>query len=485
MELIVPNKYKSIIEKITTLALEMNVNVYIVGGFIRDIIMKREPKDLDIMIDMPNGGILFAEALSKKHGESNSLVVFPRFGTAQLNIDGELVEFVMPRSEYYYEDSRKPDTQYTSVEADALRRDFAMNAIFYRLNDGEFLDYTNHGLWDIHDKLISVTEVGSEDIIFTQDPLRMLRAIRFDCQLNFNISDLTWQGIERNVEKIKTISSERIRDELNKILLSEYPTRGIELLRSSKLIDYIIPEINDIYNLEQPEEYHHKDVYDHTLLVLGNVKNDLNLRLAALLHDIGKPVKREIIDGKIHFYEHEKASADIARNILTRLKYPNDIIDDVCFIITNHMRPHSFKGNWSDSAVRRFIIDMGEHLNDVIEIVKADVTSSSPNNVINHLNSLIELMNRIIEVEKVAKSNDIKPLLNGNELMVMFNMPEGRWIKILHEKLIDKQLENPLMTKDEAKVFVREVIGDNPIDVWAENYKIFDLALKGGEGNEK
>jgi hypothetical protein len=128
---------------------------------------------------------------------------------------------------------------------------------------------------------------------------------------------------------------------------------------------------------------------------------------------------------------------------------------------------------------------MGEHLNDVIEIVKADVTSSSPNNVINHLNSLIELMNRIIEVEKVAKSNDIKPLLNGNELMVMFNMPEGRWIKILHEKLIDKQLENPLMTKDEAKVFVREVIGDNPIDVWAENYKIFDLALKGGEGNEK
>ncbi len=453
-----PERFKHIVENIKLLANEEKVDVYIVGGFVRDLIMEiREPKDLDIMVDRPEGGIWFAEKLSKKFGYGDP-VVFPRFGTAQLTIGDNTVEFVMPRSEYYYEDSRKPDTEYATIEADALRRDFSMNAMFYRINDDILLDLTGHGLSDIENKTINVTDKGKEDIIFSQDPLRLIRAIRFSCQLDFTISTETWLGILRNVDKIKTISIERINDELNKILLSDSPSKGIDILRVARLIDYIIPEINTMYDMKQPEEFHHKDVYQHTLLVLDNIKNDLCLRLAALFHDIGKPVKRTVEEDKIHFYEHEKASGDIAREIMTRLKYSNHEIEKVEFLCREHMRPHSFNNDWSDAAIRRFVRDMGDNLEDIFEIVRADITSTKPDKIQAHLSLLAQFKERIKQLEAIKESTSIKPILNGNELMQIFIKGPGPWIKQVQAKLIKKQLENTDLPREEAIAIVREEI---------------------------
>ena len=466
----IPERFKHIIENIKTLANEINIPVYIVGGFTRDIIMGRDPKDLDIMADYPDGGIWFSKQLSQKFGYSDP-VVFPRFGTAQLTTGNNTIEFVMPRSEYYYEDSRKPDTEYTSIQADALRRDFSINAFFYRINDDTLLDLTGHGLSDIDNKVINVTDRGNEDIIFTQDPLRLLRAVRFACQLDFEISAETWLGILRNVEKIKTISTERINEELNKILVSKHILMGIEMLRVSRLIDYIIPEVNTMYDMKQPDEFHHKDVYQHTLLVLDNIKNTLELRLTALLHDVGKPIKRTILEDKIHFYEHEQASGDIAKDVLTRLKYSNDIINKVEFLIRNHMRPHSFSNHWSDSAVRRFVRDMGDNLEDIFEIVRADVTSSKPDKVQMHLDNLDKFKERIRQLEEIAKSASIKPLLNGNELMSIFVKGPGKWIKEVHEKLIERQLENPNLSREEAITIAKGVLeeGMDSEEAWPDN----------------
>jgi len=451
-----PERYKDIVSKITAAALDLGVDVYIVGGFVRDIVMGREPKDLDIMVNSDKGGISFANELIKRYNYSG-YTMFPRFGTAQLNMGGELVEFVMPREEFYFEDSRKPDTKFNgNIELDALRRDFAMNSLFLKVNNNTLLDLTGHGKSDIEDKIISITDKGNEDLIFTQDPLRMLRAIRFACQLDFSIDEAVIKSIIKNADKIKTISAERIREELNKILISSLPSKGINLLRELGLSKFILPEIETL-DMEQPPEYHHKDVYQHTLMVLSNTKKDLILRWSALLHDIGKPVKRTIEEDKIHFYEHEKASADIALRILYRLKFSNEEIDAITFIVKNHMRPHTYEDNWTDSAVRRFIRDMDKYLPQIIDIVKADITSANPLKVQKFLGYVSNLENRISTLEEKAKSTEIKPLINGNELQSIFDKPAGRWIREIHEKLLEKQLENPMMTKEEAEVFVENL----------------------------
>lgn len=456
--IVIPDKFKTTIAKITELALETKQDAYIVGGFIRDIVMGRDPKDLDIMIDSPDGGISFAKSMKSKFNITHEPVIFPRFGTALLIIDDNEVEFVMPRKEFYTDGSRKPDTELCSVETDVLRRDFSMNSLIFRLNDNKLFDYTKHGLQDIKDRIIRITDIGNEDIILSQDPLRMLRAIRFCTVLGFDIDNAIKDSIKKNSQKILTISMERIRDELNKILLSDTPGDGINMLRELELSQHIFPEIETL-DMEQPKEHHHKDVYQHTLLVVNKVKPTLVTRWAALLHDIGKPVKRTVTNDVIHFYEHEKASADIAISVLNRFKFPTEFIDDVSFIVRNHMRLHSYTSHyWTDSAVRRLVIDMGKHLCDILDLFESDLTSSNPIKIETGLNAVRDIKARIKELETVVKSSSIRPLLNGHELQERFNLKPGAWIKQIHEKLLEEQLNNINLTKEEAFIIAKNMV---------------------------
>lgn len=454
----IPEQWKSIVNKLKQSADKHNYKVYIAGGFVRDILLNRQPNDLDITVEKIgdkttlDSAFEFAQFVAQDYG-LNIPQERSNQGTTFLNIEEQQVDFAVPRVDKYYEGNRKPDVAISNLKADALRRDYGQNSLFLDISNNEILDLTGHGIGDINNKIIRVTDIGQEDLIFSQDPLRLLRCIVQATKLNFSISPEVWDAIVRNASKILDISYERIQDEISKILTSDSPAKGINLLRETGLSIYILPEIDEL-DMEQPEEFHHKNVYEHTLLVLQNVKNTLELRLTALLHDIGKPVKRTITESGIHFYEHEKASADIAKEFLIKLKYPNEVIDTVVFLIYNHMRPHSFENQWTDSAVRRFIRDMGVYLEDIFEIVRADVTSSKPAKIQMHIDMLNKFRERIATVESVAKSTEIKPILNGNDLMKLFNAGAGSWIRVVDSWLLSYQLENPLITKEEAIILL-------------------------------
>lgn len=242
----IPKNYIGIVEKITKIATDNNYVIYAVGGFVRDLIINREPNDLDIMVETDNGGIEFAQLLSNKLNLSEP-VIFERFGTAKLTVENREIEFIMPRKEYYDENSRNPDTEIGSLRQDALRRDFTVNALFLRLNDMELVDLTGLGLEDIKNKIIRVTDESASDVIFEQDPLRILRAVRQSFQLDFEIESKTYSSMKKNIERIKIVSPERIRDEINKMLVLDNPSKAFDMLKSIGLFSVIFPELD--YNV--------------------------------------------------------------------------------------------------------------------------------------------------------------------------------------------------------------------------------------------
>lgn len=437
--LIIPKNYESIIEKLVKAARDNNFIIYAVGGFVRDMILNREPKDLDIMVEGENAGIEFSKIVAKTLHISQP-VIFERFATSKLAIDGQEIEFIMPRKEYYDEDSRNPDTEIGTLQQDALRRDFTVNALFLRLNDFELLDLTGKGLQDIEDKIIRVTDESAADVIFAQDPLRILRAVRQKFQLNFDIEEKTYQSMKNNSERIKIVSGERIRDEINKMLLQEKPSEAIKMLDDIGMLKEVLPELKAAQNVSQPKQYHDKDVYGHTLDVLDEIKQDLLLRVAALLHDIGKTDTRTEIDGKISFISHEKKSAELAKIILQRLKYPADFIKQVLFLIENHMYAKNYENVWRDTAVRKFAYKMGENLENIEHLYIADCKGKN-------INDLFERV-RNLKTEKMLVGQE--DLFDGNELIKIFNRPAGKWIGEAKTYIRELQFENPQITKDEA-----------------------------------
>ncbi|MDR2644587.1 MAG: CCA tRNA nucleotidyltransferase [Endomicrobium sp.] len=455
--IVLPERYLSIISKIVLSAKENNFEAYIVGGFVRDLFLDREPKDLDIMVCSKNeiadrqfSGINFSKILAKKYSLHN-LVVFERFGTAKLFIDNEEVEFVMPRKEYYEFDSRNPDTTLGSLEEDALRRDFTINALFLRLSDMTILDFTSKGIKDIKNKTIRVTDPKNAEIIFRQDPLRILRAVRQSLQLGFSIETITYDAMKTSAKRINIVSPERIRGELNKILIEHTPSKAFLMMDDINLLQEILPELVRLKNLEQPAEYHFDDVFTHTLKVLDRTKNDVTLRMSALLHDIGKFKTYKKTGNKISFLEHESESAKESEGILKRLKYPKDFIVRVLSIIKNHMYPKMYTNNWSDSAIRRFFKRCGNEFDLIMEISKADYGK------INDENKLVELNARI---EDLKLKNMLYPkgeMFSGKELMEIFDKPAGKWIKIAKNKIEELQIENPKITKDRAIKAIKDL----------------------------
>ncbi|MDR2437548.1 MAG: CCA tRNA nucleotidyltransferase [Endomicrobium sp.] len=446
--IVLPKRYTSIVNKIVLTAKENDFDAYIVGGFVRDLFLDREPKDLDIMVcskskfgDGQFAGINFSKILAKKYN-IHQPIVFERFGTSKLFIDNEEVEFIMPRKEYYAPDSRNPDTTLGSLKQDALRRDFTINTLFLRLSDTTILDFTSNGIKDIKNKIIRVADQKNAELIFKQDPLRILRAVRQSLQLGFNIEPVTYNAMKLSAKCIEIVSPERIRDEINKILVEPNQSNAFLMMDDVYLLQEIFPELARLKSLEQPAKYHIDDAFTHSLKVLDRTRNELALRMAALLHDIGKFETYKKDGNKISFLGHDIQSAKQSEVILKRLKYPKDFIGKVCSIIKNHMYPKMYTNNWSDSAIRRFVKRCGNEFDLIMEISKADYGK------INDENKLVELNARIKDLKAKNMLYPKAEMFSGKELMEIFGKPAGKWIQITKNKIEELQIEDPNITKD-------------------------------------
>lgn len=339
---------------------EFENNVWIVGGYVRSIMIGQEPNDLDVVVSMPDGGIRFANWMESIGETDGSVVVYPTFGVGMFHLkkfpEVEL-ECVMTRGEQYHDkNSRKPETTYGTIQEDCMRRDFTVNALYLNVSTSDVYDFTEKGLDDLKNHIIRVTN-DNPDVVMVDDPLRVLRAIRFSCQLGFEIEKETFAAMKRDVHRLEIVSAERIQTELNKILMSPEPVKGLELLKNCGALEEFIPEFKDTYSLTQNKYHDFNTVWEHTLKVVENARifNDLTVRLAALLHDIGKTKTRQVNGDKVQFIMHENVGATMAQDILKRLKYDNATIRDVKFIVKNHMRFKSFGDNTpSDKSLRKF-----------------------------------------------------------------------------------------------------------------------------------
>ena len=423
---------------------EFENNTFIAGGFVRDKIMGKESNDLDIVVSLPNGGIALAQLLYKK-GKSSRPVIFQRFGTAQVIISGYKIEFVMARKESYRDKNRKPDVAEGTITEDIYRRDFTVNSLIMNVINDEIRDITGKGIADIKAKIIRAT--SQPNIIFEEDPLRMLRAVRFAVQLNFSIDNETMNGIIRNAPKIKNISRERIRDELIKILLSPAPADGIRMLVHSGIMQYVIPEIILLDGAQQ-NKYHDKDMLEHTLQVMQNTPSDIVIRLSALLHDIAKPQTQTKDKKGIHFYRHEIAGAKRARKILNELKFPKETIGKVSKLIKNHMRLKAFGEtlkDFSDVAVRRLIIQLDTELEPLLLLIHADNISHAENYSLP--NQIPNLKKRI--TSNLKKINGKMLPVTGKDIMLHFEMSEGQKIGKILDRAHEIWLKHPLWDKTE------------------------------------
>lgn len=423
---------------------EFKNNTFIAGGFVRDRVMGKESNDLDIVVSLPNGGIALAQLLYEK-GLSSRPVIFERFGTAQVIISGYKIEFVMARKESYRYKSRKPNVIQGTITEDIYRRDFTVNSLIMNIMNEEIQDITGKGIADIKTKIIRAT--SQPDIIFEEDPLRMLRAVRFAVQLNFSIEERTMNGIIQNAQMLKHISRERVRDELIKILLSPAPSDGIRILAHSGIMQYVIPELVLLDGAQQ-NKYHDKDMLGHTLEVLQNTPDDLVLRLSALLHDIAKPQTKTVDKKGIHFYRHEIAGAKRTRKILNDLKFPKETITKVTKLIKNHMRLKAFGDtleNFSDVAVRRLIIQLDSELESLLSLIHADnISHAKPYCLVNQIPNLKKRI-----ASNLKKINGKMLPVTGKDIMLHFEMSEGQNVGKILDQAHEIWLKHPLWDKTE------------------------------------
>lgn len=441
---------ESIIGIVGDCAHTLHVEAYLVGGYVRDQVLGRHSKDIDVTV--VGSGIDFAKKVAEKVVPYPSLVVYKNFGTALLKHEDFEIEFVGARKESYRSDSRKPIVEDGTLLEDLSRRDFTMNALAISLNEGDYgmlLD-AFHGMADIRDKIIRTPL--DPDLTFSDDPLRMMRAIRFASQLNFTIQPATFAAIARNKERIKIISQERIADELNKIIGSAKPSVGFDLLFKSGLLKIIFPEFVRLYGVDQQDGKGHKDNFYHTLQVLDNVadrSNDLWLRWAAVLHDIAKPdTKRFEKDHGWTFHGHEVVGARKAAAIFRRLHLPlNEKLQFVQKMVLLHLRPISLtKEEVTDSAIRRLLFEAGNDIDSLMILCESDITSKNENKVKKYLQNFQLVREKMIEVEAKDQMRNWQPPISGDIIMKTFNQPPGRNIGIIkdavREAILDGKIEN-------------------------------------------
>ena len=441
---------------ISSVADEMGVECYVVGGYVRDIFLERPSNDIDVVV--VGSGIEVASALKQKLGRKAHLSVFRNFGTAQVKKDELEIEFVGARKESYSHDSRKPVVENGTLEDDQNRRDFTINAMAICLNKerfGELVDPFN-GIADLEDGIIA-TPLDPE-ITFSDDPLRMMRCIRFATQLNFQIEPETFDALTRMAERIKIVSGERIEVELNKIMMAPHPSIGFEYLQRSGLLQIILPEVAALDIVEKRDGRAHKNNFYHTLEVLENVcrtpvpNTQLWLRWAALLHDIGKTKSKRWEPGiGWTFHNHNIIGAKMVPNIFRRLKLPmGSEMKYVQKLVDLHMRPQVIADNEvTDSAVRRLLSDAGDDIDDLMVLCEADITSKNEVKKKMFLENFRMVREKLADLQEKDYKRLLQPVIDGNEIMELFHLKPSREVGILKQYLKDAVLDNKVENERE------------------------------------
>ena len=442
---------------------EFEQHVYVVGGSVRDLIMEKEIKDIDLVIDLPQGGVRFAE-WCKEHNYTNTVVIYATYGTAAMKILEQDIECVMTRGEKYLDNgSRNPVTEFAPIMEDASRRDLTINALYYNISKKKVEDLMGCGVQDIRDGVLRVPmEMVSEQMVdqtFIDDPLRILRVVRFHTKLGFKISDETFNAMKRNVDRLSIITVERINTELCKILMSKNARQGIELINEIGAMKYVIPELEQCIGLGQ-NSYHFGDVWVHTMAVLENHCNlfepDLICRLAALLHDIGKIECRTVDEhGRVHFYDHEFIGSDVAKRILQRLKFDNKTIDEVCFIIRNHMRAKGFENDcrkMKEKSINKFMYTCGneERFIRTCQVIEADNLAHEKSHCITGQYA------RFVECVKTSKMFGYRLPINGDDVINEFGIEPGPIIKEILKQVMNNVYSNPDISRESCLKLMKQ-----------------------------
>ena len=437
---------KDIFHKISETADRLGLECYVVGGYVRDLFLERPSNDIDVVV--VGSGISMAEALKKQLGGRAHLSVFRNFGTAQVKYNGLEVEFVGARKESYSHDSRKPVVEDGTLEDDQNRRDFTINALAVCLNRARFGELVDpfDGLADLEDGIIRTPL--DPDITFSDDPLRMLRCVRFAAQLNFFIEDETFDALTRNADRIKIISGERVQEELNKIMMTATPSKGLVELYRCGLLPRLLPELTALDIVEKRNGRAHKNNFYHTLEVLDNVSrhsDNLWLRWAALLHDIGKPkTKRWNNALGWTFHNHNFVGAKMVPDIFRRLKLPMDAkMKYVRKLVDLHMRPIVIADEVvTDSAVRRLLNDAGDDIDDLMTLCEADITSKNEGRKKHFLENFRIVRSKLHDLKEKDYKRLLQPCIDGNEIMSMFNLKPSHEVGELKKYLKDAVLDN-------------------------------------------
>lgn len=444
---------KDIFHKISEAADSLQLECYVVGGYVRDLFLERPSNDIDVVV--VGSGIQVASELKKMLGKKAHLSVFRNFGTAQVKYKDTEVEFVGARKESYQHDSRKPIVEDGTLEDDQNRRDFTINALAVCLNKDRFGELVDpfDGVYDMEDGIIATPL--DPDVTFSDDPLRMMRCVRFATQLNFQIEPETYEALSRNAERLKIISGERIADEMNKIMLSKHPSSGFYYLKDTGLLELIMPELCAMDKVETRNGRAHKNNYDHTMEVLENVckhSDNLWLRWAALLHDIGKP-KSKRWDNQIGwtFHNHNNIGAKMIPSMFRRMKLPMDAkMKYVQKLVELHMRPIVIADEEvTDSAVRRLMNDAGDDIDDLMTLCEADITSKNMQRKQKFLDNFRIVREKLKDLQERDYKRLLQPCIDGNEIMEIFHLKPSREVGTLKQTLKDAVLDNKVANERE------------------------------------